>query len=437
VPYTGARELAPDSDIDEWNEITIPAQKDPVKTTIPTVTPKWTEPDFQGINMHNPEDAIKYMPNLFIRKRFIGDRNGVLSIRGASPFQNGRTLVYVDGVLLTDLIQDRFNAPPKWQVVASEEIVSTEIIYGPYSALYSGNSMNGVVNIKTRQPNQRETTIKGSYYVQEYSDYGVESTDDGYDQFLSFGDRIGKLSLYGFIQHIENDAQPMSMASRAGAELLTALPNGAQTVPVTGLFVDSNSRNETRFVLGSTSFTHTDQDLYKLKLAYDFTDRLRAQFSIGYWETRDTNQPVKNYLIDQTTGAAVWGGHANPAGQRVYGEYGGRYFLVTSDQFTLSERDRRDMLMGLTLEGSLTDEWEFQTIFTYYDIPKDETLTSNKNPLDPNPNIRAGSGKVQEFGTTHWWSYDLKLGNDEFRGYDNLGLTAGYQYNEYVYNINL
>ncbi len=429
-----AQDVAANSAVDEWNEITIRAQKDPVKTTIPTVTSKWTELDFHGINMHNPEDAIKYMPNLFIRKRFIGDRNGVLSIRGSSPFQNGRTLVYVDGVLLTDLIQDRFNAPPKWQVVAPDEIVSSEIIYGPYSALYSGNSMNGVVNIKTRQPNQRETTIKGSYFVQEYSDYGVDSTFDGFDHFISFGDRIGKLSLYGFIQHLENDAQPMSIAARAGSEIKNALPGTTNqaAVPVTGFYVDKNSLNESRYIMGSTSFTHTDQDLYKLKLAYEITDTLRAQFTLGYWVTTDTDSPAKNYLINRNTGAPFWGGPGGPLGSQVFAESGGKYFLVTSDQFTVNERDRRDLLMGLTLEGALTDTWDFQTILTYYNIPKDESLTSDENPLDP---LYDGSGRVQEFGATYWWSYDLKLGNDEFLGYDTLGLTYGYQYNEYVFNI--
>ena len=44
-----------------------------------------------------------YSLNINVRKRFIGDQNGVLSIRGNSVFQNARTLVFADGVNLTDL----------------------------------------------------------------------------------------------------------------------------------------------------------------------------------------------------------------------------------------------------------------------------------------------------------------------------------------------
>ena len=31
----------------------------------------------EGSNMVNPEDSLKYLSNLFVRKRFIGGANGV------------------------------------------------------------------------------------------------------------------------------------------------------------------------------------------------------------------------------------------------------------------------------------------------------------------------------------------------------------------------
>ena len=48
---------------------------------MPTVSERLDEEDFKKINFINPEDALKYSPNINVRKRFIGDQNGVLSIR--------------------------------------------------------------------------------------------------------------------------------------------------------------------------------------------------------------------------------------------------------------------------------------------------------------------------------------------------------------------
>ncbi len=403
-------------DFFEFDELTIRAQRNPVSPTTPTVTAKITQEELRGINMTNPEDAIKYMPNLFIRKRFIGDRNGVLSIRTASPFQNGRTLVYVDGVTISDFIQDRFNAPPKWQIVAPEEIVSTEIIYGPYSALYSGNAMNGVVNIHTRQPDQRTTTIQSSYFTQSYDSYGVDETFDGFDQFLSFGDKFGKLSVYGFYQHHESDAQPQSIADREGGELTpTNAPDN-----VSGIIVDRNSRNETRYVLGATAWNETDQDLWKLKLAYDITETIRAQLTLGYWETTDVDEHLASFVYD-ANGSPVYEG-SNLV-------YGGFEFSIPQNLFGRSVRERQDLLLGFTLEGELFDDWDFQTVYTMYDVIKDERRRSDENPIEDS------AGRVQEFGDTYWQTFDAKVGTEALLGNEDVGLAFGYQLQQYRYDI--
>ena len=140
------------------------AQQNPVDLGMPTVSVKLNEEDFEKINFINPEDALKYSPNINVRKRFIGDQNGVLSIRGNSVFQNARTLVFADGVNLTDLLFNRWNGSPKWQIISPNEVQSVEIYYGPYSAQYSGNSMNGVVNYFTKMPVEKENVIRASYF---------------------------------------------------------------------------------------------------------------------------------------------------------------------------------------------------------------------------------------------------------------------------------
>jgi iron complex outermembrane receptor protein len=39
---------------------------------------------FEAINALNVEDLMKYAPNFFVRKRFAGDDNAVVALRGAN-----------------------------------------------------------------------------------------------------------------------------------------------------------------------------------------------------------------------------------------------------------------------------------------------------------------------------------------------------------------
>ena len=59
-----------------------------------------TREDMTSINVATTEDLVKYEPSLVIRRRFIGDANGTLGIRGSNMFQTSRSMVFADGVPL-------------------------------------------------------------------------------------------------------------------------------------------------------------------------------------------------------------------------------------------------------------------------------------------------------------------------------------------------
>lgn len=107
-----------------------------------------TRKNIERQNAQTTEEALKYQPSLNIRQRYIGDPNGLLSIRGSGLFATGRNMVFADGLPLHNLLQSQWNSAPRWSMVGPNEIDAVDVIYGPYSAEYSGNSMGGVVNIK-------------------------------------------------------------------------------------------------------------------------------------------------------------------------------------------------------------------------------------------------------------------------------------------------
>lgn len=125
-------------------------------------------------NAQTTEEVLKYMPSLQIRQRYVGDPNGVLGIRGADMFSTARSMVYADGLPLHNFLQASFNGAPRWSLVGPNEIDSVDVVYGPFSAEYSGNSIGGVANIRTRMPHKQEFYFEGSLFIQPYKNYGED-----------------------------------------------------------------------------------------------------------------------------------------------------------------------------------------------------------------------------------------------------------------------
>ena len=99
------------------------------------------------INAINVEDSLKYVPSLFIRKRYPGDTNSIIATRTTGSVQSAASLVYVDGLLLSNLLGNSFAFPPRWNLVGTEEIDTVEVLYGPFSALLPGKSQIGRAHV--------------------------------------------------------------------------------------------------------------------------------------------------------------------------------------------------------------------------------------------------------------------------------------------------
>jgi hypothetical protein len=69
--------------------------------TVESVTAERIE---QTTNVVDTEDAVKYMPSLFVRKRNAGDNQAVLATRSWGLSSSARTLIYADDILLSSLI---------------------------------------------------------------------------------------------------------------------------------------------------------------------------------------------------------------------------------------------------------------------------------------------------------------------------------------------
>lgn len=72
-----------------------------------------------------------------------------LSLRGFS--EQKRTLILMDGVPLND----SYSGGVRYGGLLPENVERIEVAKGPFSSLYGGYAMGGVVNILTKMPKKR------------------------------------------------------------------------------------------------------------------------------------------------------------------------------------------------------------------------------------------------------------------------------------------
>ena len=207
-------------------EVTIGAQPGPVQRyQLPGTTESITRTQIdETINAVNTEDALKYLPSLIVRKRNYGDQQSPLATRASGLGQSARSLIYADGVLLSALIgNNNTSASPRWALVAPNEIERIDVMYGPFSAAYAGNSMGAVVDITTRMPKAFEAAAVTTATAQDYSLYGTSQTYASSQYGMQLGNRYNDLSWRITGNFLDSRTQPLNMITA----LTPATPSGA------------------------------------------------------------------------------------------------------------------------------------------------------------------------------------------------------------------
>lgn len=93
----------------------------------------------ETVNATDSEDALKYLPSLLVRMRYVGDYNhAVLSSRASGKGNSARSAAYADGILLSNYLGNGATYAPRRGMVSPEEIERVDVMYGPYPAAYPG-----------------------------------------------------------------------------------------------------------------------------------------------------------------------------------------------------------------------------------------------------------------------------------------------------------
>lgn len=346
------------------------------------------------VNVVNTEDALKYLPSIFVRKRYIGDTNAPVATRTTGINASARSLIYADGLLLSTLINNNNgNGSPQWFLVAPNEIDQVDVLYGPYSAAYPGNSYGAVVNITTRMPTRFEAGGKFSTSLQSFKQYGTDTNYGGYEASAGIGDRKEKFSWRLSLNHLDSQSQPVTFLTTGQS---STAADAADPV-ITGAYADRNKTGGAIQVLGAGNLTHTLQDNATLKLAYDFTDTLRLAYTAGYWQN-DANAHPDAYIRDES---------GNPYFGAASGNVtisGFKYANKTiAALYSSNEVEQAHLAQSLSLKSNTQGEWDWLVIAANFDYLKDRTLTSTG--LFPAAQS-GGAGRVSDTKGTGWSTLD-------------------------------
>jgi len=329
----------------------------------------------ESINASDAEDALKYLPSLLVRKRYIADYNhAVLSTRASGTGNSARSLVYADGVLLSNLLGNGAGFTPRWGLVSPEEIARVDVLYGPFSAAYPGNAVGAVVDFVTRMPTQFEAHAKLGYTSQPNSLYDHQATYHAAQASASVGSRDGAFAWFINANHTDSVGQPLVFGNRLLSSG-TALKGGETAV--SGYVLDKNPRNQDWALIGTSTQYDTVQDHLKAKLAWDITPTLRANYLLGLWQN-GADGHAASWLRD-AAGKVVSSGAVSIAGQR--------YTLAASD-YPGSREDLSHVVHALSLKTRTQGVLDWELAASSYNYQTDQARASATGRLTD----QAGTG---------------------------------------------
>lgn len=401
----------------QLGEVSVYGERPAAFRNITTSTEAATKALIESTNVINTEDAVKYLPSVQVRKRFIGDRNAILASRNAGTLDSARSLVYADNVLVSMLLGNSYSYAPRWWFVSPQEIERIDVSYGAHSAAYAGNASGVVMVMKSKMPEKFEAYADAQTFREQFKLYSSNNSNNGSRVGGFLGNRHDDLRWTMSFGHLEASGNPMAFANAARS---TTAP-GAATV-VTGYHLEKDSRNVDRVIFGATSIDHSLQDNAKVKLAYDLSPGSRLTYTLGNWQC-NSDVSVQSYLRD-AAGNPVYSGNVNIGGFR---------YTLAATAFQPSKRLEEHLMNSLTwrYDKKQESDWAFEAALTKYEFTKDTT----RRPTVALPAALAGgAGEVQFMDGTGWHTADMRADWRPEHGKLGHDFAFGYHYDQHNLN---
>ena len=345
----------------------------------------------ESVNAATPAQTLKYLPSIQVRERSIGDRNGIISSRTIGSISSAQSMLYADGVLLSNLLGNSFSYPPRWGMVNPEEIQRISMMYGPFSSFYAGNSMGGVINIETRMPEKFESHAGIQTFFQNFKLYGTHQNESGHREFISLGNKVNDFSFWVSMNRLENTAQPLDFS----VANLSSAAAGAET-PVTGAYQDKGILNQDRVIFGATAIDTSIQKNGKFKGQYEFLNQSKLTYTIGLWDL-DSRQNVESYIKDNN-GNSIYGGSVN---------FNNKSYTVA--RMNPAQAEALHVMQSIDFKSNDKGFFNWQMTLSDYNYSRDLSNRSNlTGTSNTNPYITK-TGQITDLSGTGWTVFDSRV----------------------------
>ena len=319
----GTAAWAEDKDRMQLEQIVVTATRTEVEASqAPASTSVVTQEEIQNRQIVAPDEAVDTLPGVFsTRGKGITDTQASINLRGM-PGQE-RTLVLLDGMPLNSA----WDGTVQFGGLNPEDIRRMEVVRGPFSSLYGGYAMGGVVNIITKMPEKEEVKV------------GLGAGSDGYFRsYASVGNKYdNKLSIF-----VSTGYQ---ITGGYQNNFVSTYPLGYGGIPapyggVSGGHPSQASTGQPTYILGSTGDNRWWDYGITAKVAYDVTPT--SQFNFSYYRTAyQYGYGAPNSYLYNSAGARVYG-YGSPwvfggyQGGGIYsGNFGYDYGALATDTYKL------------------------------------------------------------------------------------------------------
>lgn len=328
----------------ELEVTTVTGTRSPLDPNLPASTFSITKEETNNQNMVNMQNALDYAPNMVVRKLKMSDRSGGIATRNSGVGQPMRTLVYADGMLLNNFGGNSHDVA-RWNTVTPEEVARYDILYGPFSAIYPGNSIGTTVAITTRTPQKLEFSGRLLGYNYTQSNFGIKQKFAGHTENIYLGNRWGD-----FAASIALENTYANTHGTGYSYLVSPATSSGAAVPVTGAVADTDTAGKPRFIAGTSGMEDSRLQVAKIKLYYDFTPTLTGDL-IYNRVFNSTTSNAKTMLRD-ASGNPVWGGKVN---------YNGKIYDVGDKGTGMTPREGEEdhQQIGLRLRTRNKQGWNY------------------------------------------------------------------------------
>ncbi len=294
------------------------------------------------------DQALNDTSGLYIERLrgIMETRLSPITIRGISG--QPRVLMLRDGVVLNDPTTGH----ARFGGFYPEDLERVEVVKGPFSSLYGGHAMGGVINFITKMPEKREFVFKSGYGSSWQRN---EAWDDLRRFYISYGDKLwDKLNLFLSYGFQSTNGFPMEL-------------NVSRFPPQANIFGYENTKTlkgERAFLIGDRGDNLWWDDGITFKLQYDFTKDTKIGFSIVRNRYEQNNNEPHTYLRDQS-GNAVWSYGVSPPPRR-----------VDENTFLSGGGGRIQNIYALDFESNLWKDLRMKLKLSYFHTERDWYVTT-------------------------------------------------------------